>query len=1338
MTKASIVGVCLFVLVSLAFTPFGLLKEKKWKKYRPYWCTPQGRTFVRRGTTARQCQGYCSDRCEAVEWWRKGKQACYICKNVTLITKYPYKSDMSFPPIVFVKKPNGAALFNISPVAKHTVRTSTTSLDERITTISSNEVTTATIAMILSTVTVAGPFTRAQEETPLSTTDKVGKNTSSQNNNLTFTGKEEPHATSSPLKEGRATSPEDKGTPSGVNKEGTTPSHEATKYSLHWQRKTSSLQQQTTLSPEDDGTATSVPVIATSSSEKQRLTSLPNGKLSSKPRTPKKDKKWKKYKPYWCTPPGRTLVKRGTTARECRSYCGEGCEAIEWWRKGKQACYICKNVALITKYPYKSDMSYPPIVFVKNLSGLAAIPTTLPITSGIPSTSDEGIATTFLLESKTTAPLNEGTTVFSVPETASHTNAVVTPSTPAIVSHSGTVSSSPSTSYGGIPTIYPLETKTTAPLNEGTIAYSVPERTSETHADVRPSTSTIVSLSGTVSSNPSTSGGEIPTTSPLETKTTAPLNEGTTVFPVTEIASEEELKPLSPEGKIIASPPDEEAATSLPDNGKITFSPEEEETTSSEEEGIITLPDEKSTPSPVDGEGTTPSVYKETNTLPLQGEQAISLQDKEREPLTDEGDTSSLSLTGRTMSSVHKTGTVLPEEMSEVTTSSEDEGATTQVVLPNSPRSVAAKSLSGTELEVTWEPPSENGIPILFYKVEVKAADLTDLAPSDGLDGDRSFRVPGTKRSLIVDSLSPDTQYRIVVLAENPYGQGPQAEGVYTRTSKSFRARIESSKPEEERLTSCVSVDVDVNVYVLNASHGVWPHSGLCPVFIASNASKHDNYRVSADLFVPKTRGLNNNVYFGILFNAAAENHFDFVVFRFGDSDGTCFQTGVMREGQMDWFGSQSGSCPYGAPYKERWIHTMLEVRDSEVTVFLNDVYLTSYQGHIPQKASVGVVLANNEGNVARFKDLTVTDQPSLPFYMKSCASLQHHSEYYTLINQNDVWSRGFCRVLLKDTPVKNGPSYQISVDFYSEMDWSGDRISYVGILFNARDINNADFIYFRPLWKDHCYQTGYLLGSREMREASTRGHCSRVIKSGKWFNVRLEIRGYKVYVMLNNKHTTTFKSHYQSSADLTPGIGLLVTGGCQKSMRFKNFVVSSLPELPFVYKNCQGARVTANVFKLMSHNSNEHDEYQGICRALFPEVPVGKNYVLSVNIHGLGSIMGEKYGVIFNAKSADSFEFVCIRPYNRDNCIQVGCLQDNEVKIYSKPKILSCGYGSLRGGSWHNIRVKVAGSEVKVLIDDLTVAVFMSHFDQSGRGGVILGSGVERKLSFTDYAIIT
>lgn len=169
-----------------------------------------------------------------------------------------------------------------------------------------------------------------------------------------------------------------------------------------------------------------------------------------------------------------------------------------------------------------------------------------------------------------------------------------------------------------------------------------------------------------------------------------------------------------------------------------------------------------------------------------------------------------------------------------------------------------------------------------------------------------------------------------------------------------------------------------------------------------------------------------------------------------------------MRRGQLDWFGSQSGSCPHGSPYKARWIHSMLDVGHSQVAVFLDGVYVTSFEGHISLKASAGVVLVNDEGSEARVKEFTVSKKPAVPFYTTSCASLQYQKEYYSLISQNDVWSRGFCRVLLKDTPVKDHSSYQISVDLYSEMDWSWDRIAFVGIIFNARDINNADFIYFR------------------------------------------------------------------------------------------------------------------------------------------------------------------------------------------------------------------------------------------------------------------------------------
>lgn len=93
-------------------------------------------------------------------------------------------------------------------------------------------------------------------------------------------------------------------------------------------------------------------------------------------------------------------------------------------------------------------------------------------------------------------------------------------------------------------------------------------------------------------------------------------------------------------------------------------------------------------------------------------------------------------------------------------------------------------------------------------------------------------------------------------------------------------------------------------------------------------------------------------------------------------------------------------------------------------------------------------------------------------------------------------------------------------------------------------------------------------------------------------------------------------------------------------------------------------------------------------------------------------------------------------RPYNGDNCVVMGSVKDSRVRIYSKFKLLSCGYGLLKSGNWYKIQVQVTGSEVKVLIDDLAVAIFKSEFEPCGCGGLILGSGVKRRLSFKDYAI--
>ena len=77
------------------------------------------------------------------------------------------------------------------------------------------------------------------------------------------------------------------------------------------------------------------------------------------------DAKWVDYSPFWCTPLGRLLILRGTTIEECKSYCGEGCAAIEWWEGGSQACYLCTDLSLLMTFPHANDLSYPPYVAIK-------------------------------------------------------------------------------------------------------------------------------------------------------------------------------------------------------------------------------------------------------------------------------------------------------------------------------------------------------------------------------------------------------------------------------------------------------------------------------------------------------------------------------------------------------------------------------------------------------------------------------------------------------------------------------------------------------------------------------------------------------------------------------------------------------------------------------------------------------------------------------------------------------------------------------------------------------------------------------------------------------------
>ena len=166
-------------------------------------------------------------------------------------------------------------------------------------------------------------------------------------------------------------------------------------------------------------------------------------------------------------------------------------------------------------------------------------------------------------------------------------------------------------------------------------------------------------------------------------------------------------------------------------------------------------------------------------------------------------------------------------------------------------------------------------------------------------------------------------------------------------------------------------------------------------------------------------------------------------------------------------------------------------------------------------------------------------------------------------------------------------------------------------------------------------------MGGIQKREGSKTGPCSCTVTGGKWFNVRLEIRNNIVSVFMNDLPAATFKSHYPTN---NKGSGILVTGGCRKSIRFRNFSVSSLPLLPFTSKNCRSARDTGEYYKLMAYPGIEDTSQPGVCRALYPKAVSGDTFTISVSFYTQGSLLGGKYGVIFNVKNADSFEFVYFR----------------------------------------------------------------------------------------------
>lgn len=101
--------------------------------------------------------------------------------------------------------------------------------------------------------------------------------------------------------------------------------------------------------------------------------------------------------------------------------------------------------------------------------------------------------------------------------------------------------------------------------------------------------------------------------------------------------------------------------------------------------------------------------------------------------------------------------------------------------------------------------------------------------------------------------------------------------------------------------------------------------------------------------------------------------------------------------------------------------------------------------------------MANGYKNTIRFKDYRLQKLPTYSHPVSSCVSVSKTASFVEMIGTGGTWpSAGFCRTMISKSIA--GSSYSISVKLFNVRSSTG----HLGILYNAKDINNFDFVYFR------------------------------------------------------------------------------------------------------------------------------------------------------------------------------------------------------------------------------------------------------------------------------------
>ncbi|KAL9974426.1 hypothetical protein ACROYT_G011455 [Oculina patagonica] len=322
------------------------------------------------------------------------------------------------------------------------------------------------------------------------------------------------------------------------------------------------------------------------------------------------------------------------------------------------------------------------------------------------------------------------------------------------------------------------------------------------------------------------------------------------------------------------------------------------------------------------------------------------------------------------------------------------------------------------------------------------------------------------------------------------------------------------------------------------------------------------------------------------------------------------------------------------------------------------------------------------------------------------------------------------CRVLAESTG--ESQAYTVSAELLNQAGWKGINSGHLGLLFNAVDENNFDFVYFRPHWLGGCYQTGYM-GNGNPTFVEFKACPNGPPKGGVWFPVSIKVQGQDVHVYLSGNLVASIKSHFTPRARG----GAFTFHGYQNVVLFRKFQI--VPQ--FVSKKCAKTVELPGYVKLDADHGRWPQD--GFCQAAYlKDGGQSRDYQLSVDLYnfiGWNGVNSGHPGVFFNAEDQDNYDFIYFRPHSVSGCFQTGYVYKGQPK-FDGAKSSTCPTGPPKGAEWFNVKVTVStatsAGEVKVHLKGTLVTSWIPRYPIKNSGGVLVANGYKNVVYFKNFHI--